>query len=72
MDMAKNAQDKAIVKSTIALAHSLDLKVIAEGVEDETTLIMLCEMNCDLAQGYGICRPQALDKIIQWLSNNDN
>lgn len=70
-DMRINTQDSAIVRSTIALAHSLDLSVIAEGVEDKQTLELLHSMNCDQAQGYGICRPQPMDKLIEWLSEND-
>jgi diguanylate cyclase (GGDEF)-like protein/PAS domain S-box-containing protein len=67
MDMRKDSQDSAIVKSTIALAHSLELKVIAEGVEDDETLGLLNKMNCDEAQGYGICRPKPLGELITWL-----
>lgn len=66
MHMLANAQDSAIVRSTIALAHSLDMKVIAEGVEDEETLRLLKEMDCDEAQGFGIGRPQPFDKLVEW------
>jgi diguanylate cyclase (GGDEF)-like protein/PAS domain S-box-containing protein len=69
MDMRNNTQDSAIVRSTIALAHSLDLKVIAEGVEDDETLELLKEMQCDEAQGYAICRPQPLDELITWMKS---
>ncbi|MCG6938663.1 MAG: EAL domain-containing protein [Gammaproteobacteria bacterium] len=66
-DMRTNTQDSAIVRSTIALAHSLDLRVIAEGVEDKQTLELLHSMNCDQAQGYGICRPQPMKDLVEWL-----
>jgi diguanylate cyclase (GGDEF)-like protein len=46
-----------IVKSTIELAHSIGLNVVAEGVEDEATWRLLRKLNCDLAQGYLISRP---------------
>jgi diguanylate cyclase (GGDEF)-like protein/PAS domain S-box-containing protein len=68
MQMVKNSQDRAIVKSTIALAHSIDLKVVAEGVEDEATLAMLRRMGCDFAQGYHISRPLPLKELIVWLA----
>jgi diguanylate cyclase (GGDEF)-like protein len=55
--MAISERDVAIVRSTIDLAHSLGLKVVAEGVEDERCLARLREMDCDLAQGYLIGRP---------------
>jgi diguanylate cyclase (GGDEF)-like protein len=55
--MATSERDVAIVRSTIELAHNLELKVVAEGVEDERCLARLREMGCDLAQGYLIGRP---------------
>lgn len=72
IDMANNIQDRAIVQSTIVLAHSLDLKVIAEGVENDETLALLKQMNCNFAQGYGICRPKPLAELIDWLSENSS
>jgi len=72
MEMTKNSQDKAIIQSTIALAHSLNLKVIAEGVENNETLQLLENIECDIAQGYGICRPQPIEKLIEWLSENNS
>lgn len=71
MEMTGNTQDKAIVQSTIALAHSLNLKVIAEGVENDETLKLLKNIKCDIAQGYGICRPQPIEKLIEWLSKDN-
>jgi diguanylate cyclase (GGDEF)-like protein len=70
MDMVESSQDNAIVRSTIALAHSLDLNVIAEGVENNQILMELQKMNCDTAQGFGICRPQPLESLIEVLSTN--
>jgi diguanylate cyclase (GGDEF)-like protein len=46
-----------IVKSTIELAHSIGLNVVAEGVEDAATWRLLCKLNCDLAQGYLVSPP---------------
>jgi diguanylate cyclase (GGDEF)-like protein len=50
--MESNQQDAEIVRTIIALAHSLDLKVVAEGVESEAQLSLLMAMGCDLAQGF--------------------
>jgi len=47
----------SIVRSTVDLAHSLGLRMVAEGVEDEATLDLLRSMGCDVAQGYLISRP---------------
>jgi len=60
---------KAIVKTCITLGHSLKMKVVAEGVEDEATLIALRNMGCDVAQGYFISRPVSADKLVTWLRN---
>ena len=53
----------AIVHSTIELARHLRLDVIAEGVEDDTTLLALHAMHCHAAQGFGLGRPVAAPLI---------
>jgi diguanylate cyclase (GGDEF)-like protein len=55
-----------IVRSTIHMAHDLGLKVVAEGVEDETTLARLAELGCDTAQGYLFARPMPLEELLAW------
>jgi len=62
-DMLTNEQDKIIVRSTIGLAHNLNLKVIAEGVEDQKTMFSLENMACDMIQGYHISKPMAWHDI---------
>ncbi|MGP1360498.1 putative bifunctional diguanylate cyclase/phosphodiesterase [Campylobacter sp.] len=51
-NIAKNDIDKDVVKSVITLAKNIELKTIAEGVEDETQLEILRELGCDEVQGY--------------------
>ncbi len=51
-NMCQSEADKKIVRSVIALAHSFNLKVVAEGVEDNNTVKELKQMQCDLVQGY--------------------
>ena len=57
MEMAVDASDAAIVRSTIDLAHNLGLKVVAEGVESEDAWRHLEALGCDFAQGYYLSRP---------------
>jgi diguanylate cyclase (GGDEF)-like protein len=57
----------AIVHSTVQLAHSLGMHSVAEGVEDAEIFERLRGFGCDLAQGYGIARPQSADRITAWL-----
>ena len=56
-DMLHDKEDMAIVHGVIGLAKAFQRKVIAEGVETIEQGIMLLEMGCDLAQGYGISKP---------------
>jgi EAL domain-containing protein (putative c-di-GMP-specific phosphodiesterase class I) len=60
--MAHNPSDAAIVRSTIDLSRNLGLRVTAEGVETEEARAQLTEMGCELAQGYGLCRPVSADR----------
>ncbi len=70
-DMLASGQDAIIVRSIIALAHNLNLRVVAEGVEDAAALQSLREMHCDLAQGYYIGRPAPCDAVTRWLQDPD-
>ncbi|MFK8183888.1 MAG: putative bifunctional diguanylate cyclase/phosphodiesterase [Phormidesmis sp.] len=56
-------KNQAILQSTIELAHRLDLKVVAEGVETLDEQAMLTQYNCDYLQGFGVGRPMAADAI---------
>jgi diguanylate cyclase (GGDEF)-like protein len=58
-----DADDASIVSSTIELGHNLGLKVVAEGVEEADTLLMLRALGCDYAQGYLISRPLAAEAV---------
>jgi EAL domain-containing protein (putative c-di-GMP-specific phosphodiesterase class I) len=57
-DLPGDTDDAAITKAVIRLAHSLNLKVVAEGVETIAQLRLLEEYGCDEIQGYYIGRPQ--------------
>ncbi len=66
LNLDSNAEDRAIVKATIDLAHSLGLEVIAEGVDSQETIDLLIEMGCDTAQGFYIARPQSALDLLKW------
>jgi EAL domain-containing protein (putative c-di-GMP-specific phosphodiesterase class I)/CHASE2 domain-containing sensor protein len=66
--LATDRRRAIMVKSTIAMAHELGLAVVAEGVEDESTLAALRAMGCDTAQGYAIARPAPAAEITRLLA----
>lgn len=67
MGMAQNHDDATIVRSTIEMGHELGLRVVAEGVENESTWERLSELGCDAAQGYYMSRPLAQADLLKWL-----
>jgi diguanylate cyclase (GGDEF)-like protein len=64
--MTERPQDRKIVQSAIDLAHSLDMRVVAEGIEDRPTLDLLVAMGCDIGQGYYISEPMPIDSLPSW------
>ncbi|UDF04904.1 EAL domain-containing protein [Asticcacaulis sp. AND118] len=56
-DICDNKADRAVMKSTIQLAHALGMKAVAEGIETLQVLSLLTRMGCDMGQGYYIARP---------------
>jgi diguanylate cyclase (GGDEF)-like protein len=70
LNMANEDRDRSIVKAAIELAHNLDLKVVAEGVEDEATLDILANMGCDFAQGYYMAKPMPCDDLMVWMDDS--
>jgi EAL domain-containing protein (putative c-di-GMP-specific phosphodiesterase class I) len=61
--MMVDDNDLVIVRSTIELARSLGLRVVAEGVEDHPTWTRLSELGCDLAQGFYLSPPVAASEL---------
>lgn len=66
-DIATDDNDKAIVKAVIGMAHNLNLKVIAEGVETTEQLKFLIDNHCNSVQGYLFSRPIQLDSFMELL-----
>ena len=67
LGMSTALGDLAIVQSIIELGHNLDLQVVAEGVEEESSRESLRSMRCDDMQGFLISRPQPVDRFEAWL-----
>ena len=64
-----DASPTAIVEATIALAHALELKVVAEGVEQEVQAKMLSDLGCDEIQGYYYSRPLSTEDFDLWMKD---
>jgi len=62
-DVALNSDDAAITAAIISMAKSLNLRVIAEGVENEAQMSFLRTHHCDEIQGYYFSKPLAVDKV---------
>jgi len=67
-DISSDNDDVAIVEAVLGLGKHFNMKVVAEGVEDEEQLQFLRAQGCDLAQGYYISRPMAFEPYAEWLA----
>ncbi|MBI2380983.1 MAG: EAL domain-containing protein [Gammaproteobacteria bacterium] len=68
MDIPSDADDVAIVKAIISMAHTLKLEVVAEGVEDEEQVSFLRDLDCDYIQGYHYSRPLGTEQCTNFLA----
>jgi len=66
-NLPSDLSNAIIVRSSIAMAHSLGLTVTAEGAEDEVTCAMLADAECDFIQGYYLAKPMEPDELQAWL-----
>ncbi len=66
--LTSSNRDPLIIRSTIDLAHALEMEVVAEGVEAHAALALLAVMGCDMVQGFLISRPITLDALIEFLA----
>ncbi len=69
-DLLVPDDNAALVKAIITMAHSLGLRVVAEGVEDGNQHRFLQDHECDLAQGYYYSRPEPEQDFLNWLQGN--
>lgn len=71
LNLAQNRDDQQIVTTVLKLAKAFDLKVVAEGIEDEVAYSLLTEWGCDYAQGYFISRPLKYQDLIEWFETTN-
>ena len=71
-DMVEDSNDAAIVQAIIKLGHSLNLKVLAEGVEMERQKNAIVEYGCDFAQGYFYLAPSTEETVTKFLNQFPN
>jgi EAL domain-containing protein (putative c-di-GMP-specific phosphodiesterase class I) len=64
-ELTASSRSRAIVRAIVRMAESLDLTLVAEGVEDGATLAVLREMGAAQAQGYFFARPMPLDQLMR-------
>ncbi len=69
-DLTSDPNDRDIAKAIVDLAHSLSMKTVAEGVEDEDQLNILREMHCDLVQGWLFAKAAPADEVAEFLTRN--
>jgi len=69
-DLESDSDNRTLASTIVALGHSLNLKVVAEGVEAEQQRRILLEYGCDLAQGYLFSRPLPAEDFTAWLTRH--
>ena len=69
-NVAADQSNSIIVRSSIAMAHSLGLSVVAEGAEDEVTCAILADAGCDAVQGYYFSPPLGREDLLRWFATH--
>lgn len=69
IQLTSSNRDPLIVRSTIDLAHALDMEVTAEGVETQAAMALLSVMGCDMVQGFLISRPLSIGALKHFLDD---
>lgn len=68
MNLSADPVNESIVETTVQLAHSMGLTVVAEGVEDEDCLRRIAAFGCEQAQGYFISKPMPAARFVSWVN----
>jgi EAL domain-containing protein (putative c-di-GMP-specific phosphodiesterase class I)/GGDEF domain-containing protein len=67
--IAVDETDKQIVKTVIELAHALNMRVVAEGVDSAEAIAAVADLGCEMAQGFFIGRPMRGDLVPEWIDH---
>ena len=67
MELLGDREHALIIDSVVTLSRNFGRNVLAEGVETEAHGVLLLELGCDLAQGFGIARPMPADQVLDWV-----
>ena len=70
-DVVTDAGDRAVVRAVVDIAHTLGLRVVAEGVEQDEQHLLLVELGVDEIQGYLHARPMPALDMAAWLRRRD-
>jgi diguanylate cyclase (GGDEF)-like protein len=68
--LTKSERDASLVRAMIELGHTLGLKVVAEGVEDEVTYNILAAFGCDMVQGFFVSKSLGNEDLVRWLGDS--
>lgn len=70
--LPKDVRDAAIVKNMISMAHALNCKVVAEGIEKQGQLEFLKDHSCEMGQGYFLSRPMPFERVYKLITRECN
>ncbi|WP_458414128.1 putative bifunctional diguanylate cyclase/phosphodiesterase [Schinkia sp. CFF1] len=71
-DLPQNKNNVALTRAIIAMAHELQLSIVAEGIETKEQLVFLNELHCDIAQGYYLSKAMPSKEVVKQLSKVEN
>jgi EAL domain-containing protein (putative c-di-GMP-specific phosphodiesterase class I) len=66
--LERQQSDAKVMRATVALAHDLGMRVVAEGVESQVAWARVIELGCEMVQGYGLARPMPVADATTWLT----
>ncbi len=72
MDLDTSTHARAVVEAVVHLAHALDLRVVAEGVENERQRDILLQLGCDELQGFLFAKPMPPGHLLPWIAQSFN